>query len=244
MTGPNTVSGDEHRSDIDESKVKAPNMFERAKEEIDAVIGAIHQRKSSRDESDKMEIKSEEKPNVMRRAKEEIKSLFHSKEKPHRHHHHHHHHHKETHGRSDDIDENTPVNEVKAPNVFERAKEEIEAVVETIHPRKNEAGGSDSPKRSPSVSPDKERAGLGCSLGKGLEKICSPWGNRSNPDHYLRKASDIIAQELSKEAHEKDNTSKNPAIVIALREPIMRRNMDNHAYDLLGHKTPNIHAEL
>lgn len=40
--------GDEHRSDIDESKVKAPNMFERAKEEIDAVIGAIHQRKSSR----------------------------------------------------------------------------------------------------------------------------------------------------------------------------------------------------
>ncbi|CDY64334.1 hypothetical protein HID58_088062 [Brassica napus] len=242
MTGPNTVSGDEHRSDIDESKVKAPNMFERAKEEIDAVIGAIHQRKSSRDESDKMEIKSEEKPNVMRRAKEEIKSLFHSKEKPHRHHHHHHH--KETHGRSDDIDENTPVNEVKAPNVFERAKEEIEAVVETIHPRKNEAGGSDSPKRSPSVSPDKERAGLGCSLGKGLEKICSPWGNHSNPDHSLRKASDIIAQELSKEAHEKDNTSKNPAIVIALREPIMRRNMDNHAYDLLGHKTPNIHAEL
>ncbi|CAG7910259.1 unnamed protein product [Brassica rapa] len=164
--------GDEHRSDIDESKVKAPNMFERAKEEIDAVIGAIHQRKSSRDESDKMEIKSEEKPNMMRKAKEEIKSLFHSKEKPHRHHHH-----KETHGRSDDIDENTPVNEVKAPNVFERAKEEIEAVVETIHPRKNEADGSDSQKRSHSVSPEKERAGLGCSLGKGLEKICSPWGS-------------------------------------------------------------------
>ena len=109
---------------------------------------------------------------MMRKAKEEIKSLFHSKEKPHRHHHH-----KETHGRSDDIDENTPVNEVKAPNVFERAKEEIEAVVETIHPRKNEADGSDSQKRSHSVSPEKERAGLGCSLGKGLEKICSPWGS-------------------------------------------------------------------
>ncbi|XP_018453197.1 uncharacterized protein LOC108824295 isoform X2 [Raphanus sativus] len=175
MTGPNTVSGD----DIDESKVKAPNMFVRAKEEIDAVIGAIHQRKSSRDESDKIEFKSEKqdekkKPNVMRKAKEEIKSLFHSKEKPHRHHHHH----KETHGRSDDIDENTPVNEVKAPNVFERAQEEIEAVIETIHPKKNEADGSDSPKRSSRpVSPEKERAGLGCSLGKGLEKICSPWGS-------------------------------------------------------------------
>ncbi|KAF8102636.1 hypothetical protein N665_0198s0329 [Sinapis alba] len=179
MTGHNTVSGDEHRSDIDESKVKAPNMFERAKEEFDAVIGAIHQRKSSRDESDQMEFKSEKqeggkkKPNMMRKAKEEIKSLFHSKEKPHRFHHHHH---KETHGRSDDIDENTPVNEVKAPNVFERAQEEIEAVIETIHPKKKEVDSSDSPKHARSVSPEKERAGLGCSLGKGLEKICSPWG--------------------------------------------------------------------
>lgn len=35
-------------SDIDESKVKAPNMFERAKEEFEAVIGAMHQHKSSR----------------------------------------------------------------------------------------------------------------------------------------------------------------------------------------------------
>lgn len=32
----------------DESKVKAPNMFERAKEEFEAVIGAIHQQKGSR----------------------------------------------------------------------------------------------------------------------------------------------------------------------------------------------------
>ncbi|KAJ4907771.1 hypothetical protein Rs2_11429 [Raphanus sativus] len=187
MTGTNTVSDDEHRSDmqkihggeIDESKVKAPNMFERAKEEFDAVVGAIHQHKSSKDDSDKMEFKSEKpedetkKPNMMRKAKEEIKSLFHSKEKPHPHHHHH----KETHGRSDDIDENTHVDEVRAPNVFERAKEEIEAVINTIHTKKNETDGSDSPKRSRSVSPEKERAGFGCSLGKGLEKICSPWGD-------------------------------------------------------------------
>lgn len=34
--------------EIDESKVKAPNMFERAKEEFDAVVGAVHQRKSSK----------------------------------------------------------------------------------------------------------------------------------------------------------------------------------------------------
>ncbi|CAH2069679.1 unnamed protein product [Thlaspi arvense] len=187
-------SCDENRSDkkihddIDESKVKAPNVFERAKEEFEAVIGAIHQRKSSRDESDKMEFKSEKaedgkkKPNMMKKAKEEIKSLFQSKEKPHRHHHHHH---KESHGRSDEIDENTPVDEVKAPSVFERAQEEIEAVIETIHPKKKVTDGSDLPSRSAdsdspvrSVLPEKEeKAGFGCSLGKGLEKICSPWGD-------------------------------------------------------------------
>ncbi|XP_010451687.1 PREDICTED: DEAD-box ATP-dependent RNA helicase 42 isoform X2 [Camelina sativa] len=179
MTNVNTVSGDGDRSDkksIDENKVKAPNMFERAKEEFDAVIGSLQKRKSFKDESDK--VKSEKpdgkkKPNMMKKAKDELKSLF-QKEKPHRHHHHH----KETHGRSDDINENTPVDEVKAPNVFERAKEEIEAVIDTIHPKKkNEAEGSDSPKSPRSVSPEKERAGLGCSIGKGLEKICSPWGD-------------------------------------------------------------------
>lgn len=42
----------------------------------------------------------------------------------------------ETHGTSNDIDENTPVDKVKGPSVFERAKEEIEALVETIHPKK------------------------------------------------------------------------------------------------------------
>ncbi|KAF5956954.1 hypothetical protein HYC85_004179 [Camellia sinensis] len=48
----------------------------------------------------------------------------------------HHHHHKETHGTSDDIDEDTPIDEVKGPNVFERIKEEIEAVVQEILPKK------------------------------------------------------------------------------------------------------------
>ncbi|XP_010443360.1 PREDICTED: uncharacterized protein LOC104726245 isoform X2 [Camelina sativa] len=163
-------------ADNDENKVKAPNMFERAKEEFDAVIGAIHQRKTSKDGSDKMEFKSEKpdgkkKTNMMRKAKDELKSLF-QKEKPH------HHHHKETHGRRDDINENTPVDEVKAPNVIERAKEEIQAVIDSIQPKmKNEAEGSDSPKSPRSVSPEKERAGLGCSIGKGLEKICSPWSD-------------------------------------------------------------------
>ena len=42
----------------------------------------------------------------------------------------------ETHGTSTDISENTPVDKVKGPNVFERAKEEIEAIAEAIHPKK------------------------------------------------------------------------------------------------------------
>jgi hypothetical protein len=45
-------------------------------------------------------------------------------------------HKKETHGTSDDIDEDTPIEKVKGPNIFERAKEEIEAIVEAIHPHK------------------------------------------------------------------------------------------------------------
>lgn len=49
---------------------------------------------------------------------------------------HHHHNHKETHGLRDDIDEETPITDVKAPNVFQRAKEEIEAIVEAIHSKK------------------------------------------------------------------------------------------------------------
>ncbi|KAK6911916.1 hypothetical protein RJ641_024009 [Dillenia turbinata] len=47
------------------------------------------------------------------------------------------HHHHETHGRSDDIDKSTPVDEVKGPNVFERVKEEVEAIVGAILPKKD-----------------------------------------------------------------------------------------------------------
>ncbi|XP_061370306.1 uncharacterized protein LOC133313021 [Gastrolobium bilobum] len=77
-------------------------------------------------------------PNIFERAKEEIEAVFHHDKSPH--------HHKETHGRSDDIDEETSVEEVKAPSVFARVKEEIEAVVEAIHPKK-ESGTQDSPSK-------------------------------------------------------------------------------------------------
>lgn len=46
-------------------------------------------------------------------------------------------HDKETHGTSNDIKEDTPVEKVKGPGFLERAKEEIEAVVEAVvHPNK------------------------------------------------------------------------------------------------------------
>lgn len=72
-------------------------------------------------------MKGKAAPSSTEKAKEGIESPLKHKQ----------HHHKETHGRSGGIDENTSVDEVKAPNVFERAKEEIEALIDTIHPKKD-----------------------------------------------------------------------------------------------------------
>lgn len=73
-------------------------------------------------------------------------------------------HDKETHGTSNDIDENTPIEKVKGPGVFERAKEEIEALVGTIHPKKE---------HNHEVHTKKE-GGFWCFLGRMFEKFCSP----------------------------------------------------------------------
>lgn len=54
------------------------------------------------------------------------------------------HHHQETHGRSDDIDEDTPIDEVKGPGVFGRIKEEIEALVGAIRSKKDKSDQSSS----------------------------------------------------------------------------------------------------
>lgn len=75
------------------------------------------------------EMEGKAPPNLIEKAKEGMEP----------------HHHKETHGRSDDIDASTPISAVKAPNVFERAKEEFEALIETIHPKKD-SGGAGRPK--------------------------------------------------------------------------------------------------
>ncbi|XP_019192502.1 PREDICTED: uncharacterized protein LOC109186805 [Ipomoea nil] len=139
--------GESHgkRTDLDEktpmSEVKAPNVFGRAKEEIEALVQTIHTKKESggsdsceelRDSSPNSE-KDAKGPSWIEKSKKEMEDLVNKIKSPRSHHHH-----KETHGMSDDIDENTPVSHVKGPNVFSRAKEEIEAIVEAIHPKKEE----------------------------------------------------------------------------------------------------------
>ncbi|KAL6226710.1 PREDICTED: uncharacterized protein LOC101303263 [Fragaria vesca subsp. vesca] len=139
------------RKDIDEKtpleEVKAPNVFERMKEEFEAVVEAIHPKKES---DPTLEIKTQEKadskletngksPRFLDYAKGKMKTIMHHDKSPKLHN-------KETHGTSDYIDSTTPVDRVKAPNVFERAKEEIEAIVQTIHPKKEEKNPVSSPK--------------------------------------------------------------------------------------------------
>uniref|UniRef100_A0A0E0M0D8 Uncharacterized protein n=1 Tax=Oryza punctata TaxID=4537 RepID=A0A0E0M0D8_ORYPU len=107
-----------HKTSVD--KVKAPNLFERAKEEVEALVGAVH---------DKMEHNSSPHGNnadLHKDSKDDSKVAANKMET----------HKNETHGTSDDINENTPVEKVKGPNVFERAKEEIEAIVEAFNPKK------------------------------------------------------------------------------------------------------------
>ncbi|XP_044381164.1 uncharacterized protein [Triticum aestivum] len=100
-------------------KVRGPNLFERAKEEIEALVEAVH---------DKMEHHSSprrKEGELHKDSKEHSEANMHKKT-----------HENETHGTSNHISEDTPVSKVKGPGVFERAKEEIEAIVEAIHPKK------------------------------------------------------------------------------------------------------------
>lgn len=171
--------------DIDEntpsSDVKAPNVFERAKEEVQALVQVIHEKKESltngnRDESTNAEPNQENSENggkahhLIEKAKEEIGAILHEKLPLLNHHH------KETHGTSNDIDENTPIDEVKAPSVFERAKEEVEAIIETIHPSKKESVDD----HVSSAEKDDDEKGFRHCLALGLERICRPSGSKKD----------------------------------------------------------------
>lgn len=115
---------------------------------------------------------SNKSPNLFERTKEDIEGVIHKQKKsPHRHH-------KETHGTSDDIDENTPINEVKGPSVFQRAKEELEAILDAIHPKKDSSRHF-NPSTNKKEEEEEGGGGFKDSIGRGLEKICCPMNHHS-----------------------------------------------------------------
>ncbi|KAL9362411.1 hypothetical protein Peur_045196 [Populus x canadensis] len=153
-----------------EPESKQTHLSTPSKEEIEALVqtkiysennhGERHQ--SSILEKAENDVKAKA-PNLIERAKEEIEAIIHHGKSPV-------HHHIETHGRNDDIDDSTPIDQVKGPSVFQRAKEEVEALVQTIH-RKKESSNS--------VSSPKKEGGFGACIGKWLAKICSfNWGSK------------------------------------------------------------------
>lgn len=105
---------------------------------------------------DSLVEKKVEAPNLHDKSKEETEVDIHIvKEKVHK---------RETHGQSNDVDENTPLNKIKGPNIFQRAKEEIEAIAGTIHPR-----------TEPDLKPQEEtQENFRGFFARLFEKICSP----------------------------------------------------------------------
>ncbi|KAG2277895.1 hypothetical protein Bca4012_041764 [Brassica carinata] len=63
-----------------------------------------------------------------------------------------------------------------------------------------------------------------------------PEENSITITHVSSVHSPTTEQDFPKE----DNNNKSPVLVLPVKEPFMRRNMDNQAYYVLGHKTPNI----
>ena len=83
----------------------------------------------------------------------------------------HHHHHHESHGTDETIDQDTPVEDVKALNVFERAKEEIEAVVQHLH---------DKGKAHQHSKNESKDHGCLARIGHQLERFCGSHNSTQN----------------------------------------------------------------
>ncbi|KAH0909177.1 hypothetical protein HID58_032498 [Brassica napus] len=65
-----------------------------------------------------------------------------------------------------------------------------------------------------------------------------PEENSITITHDSSVHSPTTEQDFPKE--DNNNNNKSPVLVLPVKEPFMRRNMDNQAYYVLGHKTPNI----
>ena len=66
-----------------------------------------------------------------------------------------------------------------------------------------------------------------------------PEENSTTITHVSSVHSPTTEQDFPKEDNN-NNNNKSPVLVLPVKEPFMRRNMDNQAYYVLGHKTPNI----
>ncbi|OMO91683.1 hypothetical protein COLO4_18181 [Corchorus olitorius] len=178
------------RDDIDENTplddVKAPNVFERAKEEIEALVEAIHQKKESHDDKRNHSTKEEsnhekrengvKSPNLIESAKEDIEALVHKGKE---------YFHKESHGKDSDSDED----DVKVSKVFEQAKEEIESLVETIH-QKIESH-TDKRDGSTKAGSKHEKPGIAIKasnlIEKAKDKIDTILNNDKSPNHHYKE---------------------------------------------------------
>ncbi|KAI3782786.1 hypothetical protein L2E82_12842 [Cichorium intybus] len=134
------------RDDIDAntpiSDVKGPNVFERVKEEFEAIAVSIHPSRDKNQDSpssiERGDTTFTGTPSKLKIQNLRVQTETRKEKSPH---------HKETHGRGEEIDVNTPISEFKGPSIFHRAKEEIEAIVDTINTKKETERNTASPKK-------------------------------------------------------------------------------------------------
>ncbi|KAG2303084.1 hypothetical protein Bca4012_061426 [Brassica carinata] len=68
-------------------------------------------------------------------------------------------------------------------------------------------------------------------------------GNNNLPEENsitITHVSSVHSPTTEQDFPKEDNNNKSPVLVLPVKETFMRRNMDNQAYYVLGHKTPNI----
>ncbi|XP_021970427.1 uncharacterized protein LOC110865478 isoform X2 [Helianthus annuus] len=159
--------------------VKGPNIFHRAKEEIEAIVDTIHSKRESASPKKQTSLAAENRGSPRYR--------------------------KETHGRGEDIDPDTPISEFKGPNIFHRAKEEIEAIRDTIHSKRESA----SPKKQSSLSdrkgsPSHRRE----THGRGDDfDVDTPISEFKGPNIFHRAKEEIEAIVHSKRESDSDPAS-------------------------------------
>ncbi|KAF2302711.1 hypothetical protein GH714_001346 [Hevea brasiliensis] len=135
-----------------DENVKVPNVFERAKEEIQAVMHSdiLHRHReethgTSNYIDENTSLDDVKAPNVFERAKEEIEALIqtiHPKEES------------ENHSKGDQSVQFESENDVKPTNLIERAKEEIEVIIHhknspRIHHKETHGKGDDIDETTP-----------------------------------------------------------------------------------------------